>query len=663
MCGITGIFLASNADNAASLNAIVDMTSRLHHRGPDADGFWRDPIAGVAFGHRRLAIVDLSDAGRQPMRSHSGRFVIAFNGEIYNFQSLRRELETHGLSFRGGSDTEVMLAAIERWGLDAALQRFTGMFAFALWDRETRELHLVRDRMGKKPLYIARVSNGLLFASELKAILAAPAFKSDVDQQTLSTMLEQSWVPDDMCIWRDAFKLPPGSRLALNAGDLASRPSVAALRARAVTWWSLADTATACHARQFTGDDRSLIDDLDQLLCLCVRERMVADVPLGAFLSGGIDSSTVVALMQAQSNRSVRTFTIAFGERGYDESSNARVVAQHLKTNHTELRVTPTEAREVIPELPQIWDEPFADESQIPSLLISRLARQDVTVALSGDGGDECFAGYLRHVLAAKLGSALGAPLWLRRKAGSALRLFANGVGVRLSEAPFLPDHSRRALTGDRLGRLARLLATNDEGDLYRCLIRASELPEPRSTRAVPVTPTLDSLPARLAYMDMEQYLVGDILVKLDRASMAASLEARCPILDHRVVEFALRLPTRMKIRNGGGKWILRQVLARYVPERLFERPKQGFDVPIGAWLRGPLREWANDLLASSMLRRHNLMDEKRIQTCLLEHQNGRRDHSRELWAALMAQAWLVEVGSKPIASSTKSQIELQGSY
>ncbi|MGO4667688.1 asparagine synthase (glutamine-hydrolyzing) [Bosea sp. 2RAB26] len=664
MCGIAGIILPPDAADPGLLGAIKPMTASIRHRGPDSDGFWSDREAGVALGHRRLAIVDLTEGGHQPMLSHSGRLVMTFNGEVYNFHTLRRELEELGHSFRGGSDTEVMLGAIESWGLERALQRFTGMFALGLWDRRARVLHLVRDRMGKKPLYIARIGRALVFASELKAIRTFPGFQARIDREAVAAMLARGTMPDRCCIWHDVFKLPPGAMLSVSVDEIADAPDTATLKSRIHQWWSLAAVAEEGRKNPFVSDDVALVAELDELLRLAVRERMVADVPLGAFLSGGIDSSTVVALMQAQSDRPVRTFTIAFRERGYDESVEAGRIARHLGTDHTELHLTPAEAREVIPELPRIWDEPFADWSQIPTLLVSRLARTDVTVALSGDGGDECFAGYSRHFLAVRLASLLGLPPILRRTAADFLVHLANGASEEFVNRLPVPDRLRRSLRGDRLRRLSDLFAANGDQEIYRRLTRVSELTLARDAEAAePDAPVLDDLVSQLIFRDMTGYLTSDILVKLDRASMATSLEARCPLLDHRVVEFAWRLPTAVKVRHGQGKWILRQVLARYLPRHLFERPKQGFDVPVGAWLKGPLRAWAADLLTESRLRRHDLLDVAAVQACWAEHLSGRRDHSLALWAVLMLEAWLDE-GAGPPATTPVGEFDLalQGS-
>jgi asparagine synthase (glutamine-hydrolysing) len=650
MCGIVGILLLPNGANPRRLAAVEDMSEALHHRGPDGGSSWMDPDAGIAFGHRRLAIVDLSDAGRQPMVSASERLVMTYNGEIYNFAELRKELEDLGHHFRGHSDSEVMLAAFERYGIEASLTRLAGMFAVGLWDRKDRVLHLIRDRMGKKPLYVALAGGALLFASELKAFRAFPGFEPRVDAKSLAMVLRRGWVADERCIFEGVFKLPPGTMLSVRAEEL-STTGAESLRQRARPWWSLAEVAERGQRQQLTLGARELENELDQLLRLVVRERMVADVPLGAFLSGGIDSSAVVALMQAQSSRPVRTFTIGFCETHYDEARHAAQVARHLGTEHTEFNLTPDKALAVIPELPRIWDEPFADESQIPTLLLSRLARQHVTVALSGDGGDECFGGYARHFMLSRLAPAFRLPSMPRRMAAHALTLLsAQTMDGVLAKLP-LPAGLRPLLRSESLQKIARVLDVSDERELYERLISATGEPS-TSAGASDGTQDVPSLPdavGRLIYRDMVGYLPGDILVKLDRATMAASLEGRCPFLDHRVVEFAWRLPTAVKVRDGQGKWLLRQVLRRYLPEALFERPKQGFNVPIGAWLTGPLRDWAQDLLDLSKLQRTGFFDSGRVESCWQEHLSGRRDRASELWAVLMVQAWLDSLGSPPL--------------
>lgn len=643
MCGIAGLFRASDASADLRVDAVGPMLAAISHRGPDGEGIWIDREAGIALGHRRLAIVDLSEGGRQPMHSEDGRLVVSFNGEIYNFLDLRRELEALGHRFRSTSDTEVLIRAVEAWGLQPALRRFCGMFAFALWDRRARVLHLARDRMGKKPLHVACLPGAVLFASEIKALRSVPGFTPSIDRDAVAGFLARGVVAGNSCIYRQVFKLPPGSSLTLGVDDLASGADAATLSAACRPFWSLAEAAERGRADQFGAGDEELVGALDHLLRQVVRERMVADVPLGAFLSGGIDSATVVSLMQAQSARPVRTFTIAFDESGYDESAGASRVAHHLGTDHTQFRLSPGEAMKAIPELPRIWDEPFADESQIPTLLVSRLARREVTVALTGDGGDECFAGYQRHFTVSRLAALLAAPEAVRRAAATLVLGLSGRFPRRVAATLPLPGRLRRLVEGDSLVRLGRLIEGGEDG-LYERLTRLSDMPLSRvPAPADPARADLDDIVSRVVHRDMAGYLPDDILVKLDRATMAVSLEGRCPLLDHRVVEFAWRLPTGVKVRDGRGKWILRQVLARYVPRSIFEGPKRGFDVPVGAWLRGPLRDWAEDLLSPGMLARHDLLDVTGVRRCWSDHLAGRSDHSRVLWAVLMLQAWLDE--------------------
>jgi asparagine synthase (glutamine-hydrolysing) len=660
MCGITGILLSPEQFDAKLLEEIGPMTSSLRHRGPDGQGLWMDRDAGIAFGHRRLAIVDLSSTGQQPMRSASGRYMISFNGEIYNFRQLRDELESAGCQFRGTGDTEVLLCAVELWGLEAALNRFAGMFAFALWDLKTRTLHLARDRMGKKPLYVALAGGALVFASELKALRRFPPFVAELNLEAAVSMLSKGWVPDQACIWRNAFKLPPGSVLSVKSSDLAESSNADSLAERVSHWWSLADIAKTGRTHQLVGSDDDLTDQLDDLLRLAVRERMIADVPLGGFLSGGVDSSAVVALMQVQSRTPVRTFTIAFGEGGFDESGYAAEVARHLGTDHTQLRLSPEAAREVIPELPRIWDEPFADESQMPSLLVARLASQHVTVALSGDGGDECFAGYGRHFMAEWLTRQQSLPLVVRQTMATGLSLLARGAREDILRRLPLGPIMRHMLRSDRLNRMSGLIGARHEDDLYQRLVRS---PTASLTHGQPrpmcEIPKLDGLLSRLLYDDMASYLPGDILVKLDRSTMAYGLEGRCPLLDHRVVEYAWRLPSRAKVRDGKGKWILRNLLRRYLPDRLIERPKQGFDVPISIWLRGPLRNWATDLLADIRHEGDEVLDSAKVDRCWRDHMSG-QDRSRELWSALMFQAWRNESRKTPYAASPR-ELDMAG--
>jgi asparagine synthase (glutamine-hydrolysing) len=637
MCGIAGILLPPTA-NPLRLAAIEPMTATLNHRGPDGHGSWVDWEGMIALGHRRLAIVDLSDAGAQPMLSSDESLVMTFNGEVYNFANLRPTLAAKGYSFRGTSDTEVMLAAFESYGIEAALKQFSGMFAAGIWDRRNRVLHLIRDRMGKKPLYVALADGALLFASELKAIQAYPDFRPTVDTEALAMVLRQGWIPDHHCIWKSVFKLPPGTMLTIRADDL-ENASVESLRGKAHYWWSLTAIAETGQQCPFTLEESELDAKLEMILRNAVRQRMVADVPLGAFLSGGIDSSTVVAVMQAQSPRPIRTFTVGFSESGYDEAAHASEVAKSLGTEHTEFRLTPSEVCAVIPDLQQAWDEPFADESQIPTLLLSRLARQHVTVALTGDGGDECFGGYARHFMLAQFDTLFRLPSSMRRLVASALQKLNPRSWDQIFRFLQLPSTIRPGLNGVNLQKFARALEAADEQARYDQLTTfGSSDPPIADPRYVPPLP---DAAGRFMYRDMAGYLTGDILVKLDRATMAASLEARCPLLDDRVVEFAWSLPTAAKIRHGQGKLPLRRVLRRYLPESLFERPKQGFNVPIGEWLKGPLRSWAEELLDGARIRREGLLNSCSIQAYWQQHLGGRINRSGELWATLMVQAWL----------------------
>ncbi len=642
MCGIAGMLLAPRVNTRQRLRSIDDMGATIWHRGPDDGGTWLDPEAGLAFAHRRLAIVDVSPLGRQPMHSADGRFVITYNGEVYNAADIGGQLRRRGHVFRGHSDTEVILAACQEFGLRRALPDFVGMFAFGLWDRRDRVLHLVRDRFGKKPLYVTIANGALLFASELRALRAVPGFAPAVDPAALAMVLQQGWVPDDACIWQGVIKLPPGSMLSIAAAEL-EHCNASDLQQKATLWWSLRDVVEAGQRDPFKGDEHALDGELEALLQAAVGDRMVSDVPLGAFLSGGIDSSLVVALMQARAARPVRTFTVGFDTPGFDEASTASLVARHLGTDHTTLRLRPSQIWDMLPELPKVWDEPFADESQIPTLLVSQLARQHVTVALSGDGGDEVFGGYTRHVQAARYDPLFRLPTGLRQFGARALGLLHPDL-LR----PLQRNRATAAFAGHpgfaRLAKLSEGLGAASEAALYASLLRReAAMPAAGSgpVRAEAAMPALPGLAERMMFRDTGQYLPGDILVKLDRASMAVSLEARCPLLDHRVVEFAWRLPLRRKIHGGLGKQPLRRLLRRYVPEQVAARAKHGFNVPVGEWLRGPLRSWAEDTLSESRLRRHGLLDVAQVRHCLTRHISGGQDHAYALWAILMVQSWL----------------------
>jgi asparagine synthase (glutamine-hydrolysing) len=608
------------------------MTSALQHRGPDDEGYWTDGEAGIGLGHRRLAILDLSPEGRQPMRSAAGRYIVSFNGEIYNFLDIRVELERCGVGFRGHSDTEVMLAAIERWGVSKAVERFAGMFAFALWDAADRTLYLVRDRLGEKPLYFAWLGRTLLFGSELKALRAHPGWHAEIDRGALALLLRHGYIPSPSTIYQGVQKVSPATILALRA----QRRGHETCEQR---YWSAREVVARGLTSPLAGSDGEIVDACEALLRQVISREMIADVPLGAFLSGGIDSSTVVALMQAQCNRPVRTFTIGFHDAEYNEADHARAVASYLGTEHTELYVTPAEMLAVIPRLPLLYDEPFADSSQIPTFLVSQLTRDHVTVSLSGDGGDEMFGGYTRYVVGERIWRmSRRVPASLRSAAGAALEILPRG-----------PDW------GDRMHKLARVLRASTASTMYRELMsqrgtaallvsKCQELPTAfTNEHEMPETPhCVESM----MYLDLVSYLPDDILVKVDRASMAVSLESRAPFLDHSVAELAWRVPVRLKFRDGKGKWLLRQVLYRYVPKELVERPKKGFGVPLHTWLSGPLRQWSEALLDPARLRREGIFNSAAVGGLWARHRRGARRAEDLLWTVLTFQAWLEAQGS-----------------
>jgi len=659
MCGLAG-FLTSETLSEAPTGVAARMAETLAARGPDDSGVWSDEAAGIALGHRRLAVIDLSPEGRQPMHSACGRYVLAFNGEVYNHRALRQELEGLGHAFRGRSDTEVMLAGIAQWGLEAAVSRFNGMFAFALWDRRARRLSLVRDRIGIKPLYYGWTGRAFVFGSTLKAIRAFPAFRGEIDPDAVALLMRYRYVPAPHSIYRGIYKLLPGTMLTVTEGEGRrdfSPYAHASCATRPAPYWSAREVAEDGAAEPFEGDDDEAVAQLDALLCDAVGLRMVADVPLGAFLSGGIDSSVIVALMQAQSSRPVRTFTIGFAEAAYDEAAYARAVAAHLGTDHTELYVTPEEARAVLPALPTLYDEPFADSSQIPTFLVSRLTRRHVTVSLSGDGGDELFAGYDRYRASQLLWQAFGwMPRLLRRPASGMLRRLPIAFWRRAFRwgAPLVGGTGGQI--SDRFYKLPEVLGAEGREALYRGVIShwegvsrlvpgAQEMPTALTNAAQ--WADLPDFYQWMMYLDLISYLPDDILTKVDRASMGVSLEARVPLLDHRVVAFAWRIPMSMKRRGGRGKWLLRQVLYRYVPEALVERPKMGFAVPVGAWLCGPLREWAEALLDEGRLHREGYLAPQPVRRRWLEHLSGRRDWQHYLWDVLTFQAWLEQANGR----------------
>ncbi len=673
MCGLSGVLARVPVGERDLRAAAEGMALAIAHRGPNDAGVWVDEGSGIAFGHRRLAIVDLSPAGHQPMRSASRRFVIAFNGEIYNHTQLRAEIDAAVTSsvWRGHSDTETLLAAFEHWGVEATLQKAIGMFAIALWDTRERRLHLARDRLGEKPLYYGWVGQGFerafAFGSELKALRAYPGFDNAVCREALAQYMRFVYIPAPRSIYQGIYKLEPGCLLTV-VERAPGTPPVAPLRAgdthgtvSVARWWSLAKVVTA-GAANLVSDERAAIDELEATLSDAVRLQSLADVPLGAFLSGGVDSSVIVALMQRQATRPVKTFTVGFEEAGFDESPYARALAKHLGTDHSELFVTAAEARNVIVSLPQMYDEPFADSSQIPTHLVCRAAKQHVTVALSGDAGDELFGGYNRYFWGPQIWARLAwLPYPVRRALGWAITALPvsqwDVLGTPINM--LLPGSSGVVRVGDKAHKLAaRVLRAKDIEDVYRNL--ASEWQDPASlvlgahggTIIEPDSVLSDSLPStgledeqlRMMYRDSLSYLPDDILCKVDRAAMATSLETRVPFLDHRVVELAWRMPLDMKIRGKEGKWALRQVLYRHVPRELIERPKAGFGIPVGEWLRGPLRDWAEELLAAPRLRAEGYFRPDVVATRWREHLSGARDHTQSVWAVLMFQAWLSNV-------------------
>ena len=638
MCGLVGYWNKNGAD--ASI--VERMAAQIRHRGPDDAGSWLNQEGDLALAHRRLSVIDLSPAGQQPMASPCGRFMLVYNGEIYNHQDLRSDLENEGGNFdwRGHSDTETLLAGLRHWGVEETLKRLNGMFAFALWDNTERTLFLARDRMGEKPLYYGCSGESFLFGSELKSLSAHPHWRGDIDRNALTLYMRHNYVPTPWSIYQGISKLPPAHFVVVReAGQIVSEPQC---------YWDLRQIAARGSA-DANGSPEELINELDELLRDAISRRMAADVPLGAFLSGGFDSTTVVALMQAQSARPVKTFTIGFHEKGYNEAEHAKAVAKHLGTDHTELYVTPEEAMAVIPRLPAIWDEPFSDSSQIPTLLVSELARQHVTVSLSGDGGDELFCGYSRYTQGYQIWQAMHLlPSPLRRALGELIKAIPGEPLESLIR--FLPKRFQISHLADRLLKLAEVIREDSEESYYRRLVSHWKDPamvvmggvEPLAIFDTPERlPRLPGLRERMMYMDSLTYLPDDILTKVDRASMAVSLEARVPLLDHRVVEFSWRTPTSLKYRDGKGKWLLREVLYRYIPRELMERPKMGFGVPIDTWLNGPLREWAEELLNEKRLREEGFFDPVPIRKMWHEHVTGQRRWHYYLWDVLMFQAWL----------------------
>lgn len=649
MCGISGLFDQGGLSELHS--RISRMNDAIYFRGPDDSGIWVDEC-GLALGHRRLAIVDLSSAGHQPMHSHDQRYVLIFNGEIYNHHLLRQQLtnEGNGPAWKGHSDTEVLLECISRWGIEKAIASVVGMFAFALWDRREQILTLARDRVGEKPLYWGWQDDVLLFGSELSVLKAFPNFKADVDRNALALLLRHSCVPAPYSIYKGIYKLRAGHYISLKLGDIS-----VAKRAQSQAYWSVNQAVAAGLSNPFVGSPSEATDALEAQLSLSIGQQMLSDVPLGAFLSGGVDSSAVVALMQAQSNQPVRTFTIGFDEDGYDEAVHAKAVAKHLGTQHSELYVRPQDALAIIPRIGAMYSEPFSDSSQIPTFLVSQMAKQQVTVALSGDGGDELFGGYNRYLAARNVWERMNRlPGVARTGAAKLLRSLSPGAWDKLFalSKPLLPQRMHLVTPGDKAHKLASVLGLSSGEAFYHQLNSHWEDPasvvigshEPLTVFTdKKVWPVTDNFQHWMMAMDALTYMTDDILVKVDRASMAVSLESRVPMLDHRVVELAWRMPLELKIRDGQGKWLLRQVLYRYVPKELIERPKQGFGIPLDSWLRGPLRDWAEDLLSEDRLRREGYFHPEPIRKKWTEHLSGKKNWQHHLWDILMFQAWLTE--------------------
>ncbi|OOL38564.1 asparagine synthase (glutamine-hydrolyzing) [Pseudomonas sp. FSL W5-0299] len=623
MCGFSGFFTPT-ANASSSIDLLKKMGDALLHRGPDDHGEWLGAEGCIGLSHRRLAIVDISAAGHQPMPSKCGRYVIAFNGEIYNHLDLREQLIAEGWTeaWNGHSDTETLLACFTRWGVEKTLAATVGMFAIALWDLQSRTLTLARDRLGEKPLYWGWQGDVLLFGSELKSLKVHPSFKAEINRDAISLFMRHNYIPAPLSIYQGIQKLLPGHYVSIKVDDIPNS-------CLPLAYWKLNDAINNGLQNRFAGSDTEAISALEQQLNKSIQGQMLSDVPLGAFLSGGVDSSTIVSLMQAQSNRPIKTFTIGFNEPGYNEAEHALAVSKHLRTEHSEIYVSSNDALSLIPKLPRIYCEPFADSSQIPTFLVSQMAREHVTVSLSGDAGDELFGGYNTYQMSPKIWNKLSkAPLPLRQ-----------GLQTLLAAGP-LPE---------KLKKLSNVVSSTSCEDFYRRLISHWQNPDELVLGGhEPMTllnnssdwPATDSYQNWMMAIDSATYMVDDILVKVDRAAMANSLETRVPMLDHRVVEFAWTVPLHMKIRDGKGKWILREVLYRHVPRELIERPKKGFSIPVGAWLRGPLKDWAETLLEEARLRNEGFFNVLMVRKIWSEHQKGRVDHSTKLWSILMFQAW-----------------------
>lgn len=648
MCGVNG-FLSTSIKDKADI-AILKMNQAIQHRGPDANSFWHDNQSNLSLGHCRLAIQDISEAGSQPMHSASGRFVIVFNGEIYNHLNLRSELSKQNLNpnWRGHSDTETLLACFSTWGVNKTLQKLVGMFAIALWDREQQTLTLARDRLGEKPLYWGWQGENLYFSSDLKALKANNFFRTEIDRNSIALLLRHNCIPAPYSIYKGIHKLQPGHYVQLPLSKLTQ-----AQQAKPVAYWSFNHIVEEGLEAPFVGSPEQAIDTLEKALLRSVGDQMLSDVPLGAFLSGGIDSSTIVALMQAQSSKPIKTFTIGFDDEEYNEAKHAKTVARHLGTEHTELYIQPKDALSVIPNLPSIYSEPFSDSSQIPTYLVSQLASQHVKVALSGDGGDELFGGYNRYLMAQDIWKKSRKVPKRARKLISKLLLTVppnKWDNIFNLVSPALPKSLRIRTFGDKTHKLAGVLGLNNNHEYYRTLTSHWQHPDelvigaydpPTLASNYQAWPMTDSFEHAMMAIDAQTYMPDDILVKVDRAAMANSLETRVPFLDHRIVELAWKMPLEYKIRNGEGKWLLKQVLYRHIPQELIERPKMGFGIPLHDWLRHSLRDWAESLLDKQLLIQQGYFHPEPIRKMWNEHLSGKYNHQHHLWDILMFQAWL----------------------